>query len=181
MGNTIAALAVQLKEAASPEFKEYAGLVQKNAKALAEGLQKLGHEVVTGGSDNHLVLWDVRPKGLTGSKMEKILDYMHVTVNKNAIYGDKSALSPGGVRLGTAALTTRRMKEADMTQVASLLDRALQIAVKIQEQVGKKLMDFEVACKDNEDIKALDKEVYDMATSFYMPGWDIEGMKYHEA
>merc|ERR1711998_351196 len=129
MGNTIAALAVQLKEAASPEFKEYAGLVQKNAKALAEGLQKLGHEVVTGGTDNHMVLWDVRPKKLTGSKLEKILDYCNITVNKNTIYGDKNALSPGGVRLGTPALTTRRMKEKEMVQVAAFLDRACTIAL----------------------------------------------------
>merc|ERR1712166_1123428 len=86
--NTIAALAVQLKE------------------------------VVTGGTDNHLVLWDVRPKGVTGSKMEKILDVCHITVNKNTIYGDKSALTPGGVRLGACAVTTRRYTPENMATVA---------------------------------------------------------------
>merc|ERR1712216_452211 len=119
----------------------------------------------------------------TGSKMEKILDYMHVTVNKNAIYGDKSALSPGGVRLGTAALTTRRMYEADMKQVASIMDRACALAVKIQEEHGKKLKDFDEACKaqmaaEESELKALSNEVQKMASSFYMPGWDIDKHKY---
>jgi len=179
--NTIAALAVQLKEAATPEFKEYIVQVKKNAAAMAEGLQELGHEIVTGGTDNHLLLWDLRPKGVTGSKMEKILDYCGMTVNKNAIYGDKSALSPGGVRLGASALTTRRMVESDMKLVAGFLDRACTIALAIQEKVGKKLADFDVACKENDDVKVLAKDVSDMAKTYYMPGWDVETeMKYRD-
>jgi len=176
--NTIAALAVQLKEAATPEFKEYVEQVKKNSAALAEGLVELGHSIVTGGTDNHLCLWDLRPKGLTGSKMEKILDYCHITVNKNAIFGDKSALSPGGVRLGASALTTRRMTEGNMKEVAAFLDRGCSIALKIQEAVGKKLADFNVACKDNEEVAQLAKDVNDYAKQHYMPGWDIDAMKY---
>jgi glycine hydroxymethyltransferase len=176
--NTIAALAVQFKEAATPEFKAYAQQVKNNATALAQALIELGHSIVTDGTDNHLCLWDVRPKGLTGSKMEKILDYCQITVNKNAIYGDKSALSPGGVRLGTSALTTRRMTEEDMKRVAGFLDRGCKIALDIQAEVGKKLVDFDRACKDNAEVAALKADVNEMSKAYYIPGWNIEEMKY---
>merc|ERR1711907_123090 len=154
--------------------------VKKNAAALSAELEKLGHSIVTGGTDNHLLLWDLRPKQLTGSKIEKLLDYCNITVNKNAIFGDKSALSPGGVRLGTSALTTRRMAEAEMTQVAVFLDRACNIAIRIQDKVGKKLVDFEAACKDDEELATLSKEVMAFAKGFYIPGWDVETMKYKD-
>jgi len=178
--NTIAALAVQFKEAATPEFKDYQQQVKKNCCSLCEGLIELGHTVVTGGSDNHLMLWDLRPKGLTGSKMEKILDVCHITVNKNAIYGDKSALSPGGVRMGTPALTTRRMKEAEMKVVAGFLDRACTIALRIQAAGNKKIVDFEKACRVDEELQALEKDVCSFASQFYIPGWEIGEMKYQD-
>jgi len=111
--NTIAAIAVALKEASTPEFKEYIINIKKNTQALAESLKKRGYTMATGGSDNHLILWDVRPQGLVGSKMEKVLELASISVNKNTVPGDVSALSPGGVRLGTAALTSRHFKEAD--------------------------------------------------------------------
>merc|ERR1712086_28289 len=177
----IAGLACQLREVASPEFKAYIVQTRANAKQLGETLVAKGHALATGGTDNHLLLWDLRPKGVTGSKMEKILDYCGMTVNKNAIYGDKSALSPGGVRLGASALTTRRMVESDMKLVAGFLDRACTIALAIQEKVGKKLADFDVACKENDDVKVLAKDVSDMAKTYYMPGWDVETeMKYRD-
>merc|ERR1712216_436470 len=113
-------------------------------------------------------------------KLEKILDYCNITVNKNAIYGDKSALSPGGVRLGTPALTTRRMKEADMATVAGFLDQACTIAARIQGAVGKKLADFEAPCKTDEELAGLSKAVTAFASGFYMPGWDIETMRYKD-
>ena len=78
-----------------------------------------------GGTENHLLLWDLRPHGITGSKMEKICDAVHMTLNKNSILGDRSALSPGAVRIGTPALTTRGMTEADMKTVCLLLNPAL--------------------------------------------------------
>lgn len=78
---------------------------------------------------NHLVLWDLRPIGLTGSKIEKICDLAHITLNKNSVPGDKSATVPGGVRVGTNALTSRSMKEPEMEVVAEFLHRAVQIAV----------------------------------------------------
>lgn len=174
---TIAALAVQLKEVTTPVFKEYAAQVKRNSAALAAGLIARGHSVVTGGSDNHLCLWDLRPKGLTGSKMEKLLDACHITTNKNTVFGDKSALSPGGIRLGTCALTTRGFNEADMDQVAEILDRCCSIALRIQESAGKKLADFLVAMKGDAELEGIDKEVYDFATGRYMPGWNIEEMQ----
>jgi len=176
--NTIAALAVQLKEVATPEFKDYVKQVKKNCVTLCAELERLGHTIVTGGSDNHLLLWDLRPKGITGSKMEKILDVCNITVNKNTIYGDKSALTPGGVRLGTPALTTRRMKEVEMVKVAEFLDRACGIALRLQETSGKKLTDFEKACKQDAECKTLSNDVTTFASAFYIPGWDVETMKY---
>jgi glycine hydroxymethyltransferase len=81
---------------------------------LADELMKRGHKLITGGTDNQLMLLDVRPHTLTGSKFEKACDEVHITLNKNTIIGDKSAVTPGGVRIGTPAVTTRGYKEADM-------------------------------------------------------------------
>jgi len=90
-----------------------------------------GEKLITDGTDTHLVMWDLRPHGLTGSKVEKILDLAHMTTNKNSVVGDKSALTPGGIRLGTPALTTRGMLEADMQTVADFLHRCILLALKI--------------------------------------------------
>ena len=86
----IAGIATQLKEVACPEFKHYCQQVKKNAKQLASTLIEKGHKLVTNGTDNHLMLWDLRPHGLTGSKIEKASDYCHITLNKNTVAGDKS-------------------------------------------------------------------------------------------
>eukprot|EP00656_Telonema_subtile_P000531 TRINITY_DN10244_c0_g1_i2.p1 TRINITY_DN10244_c0_g1~~TRINITY_DN10244_c0_g1_i2.p1 ORF type:complete len:347 (+),score=93.87 TRINITY_DN10244_c0_g1_i2:218-1258(+) len=174
--NTIAALAVQLKEVKSDKFVAYAAKVIQNAQALCAGLIKRGHSVVTSGTDNHICLWDVRPKGVTGSKMEKILDHCHITVNKNTIYGDKSALTPGGVRLGSCAVTTRDYSEDDMDSVADLLDRSCAAALRIQEAVGKKLVDFVAAMVADDEVNAIKADVIKFGSTFYMPGWDIAEM-----
>ncbi|GBC00257.1 hypothetical protein RclHR1_00380025 [Rhizophagus clarus] len=171
--NAIAAVAVALKQAASPEFKQYAKQVRANAKALGEALVNYEYKLVTGGTDNHLILWDLRPLKLTGSKVEKICDMVNITVNKNSIHGDTNMLAPGGVRIGTSALTSRSFKEQDFVKVAEYLHRAVQIALSVQEKAGSKMMkDFVMACQDNEDIANLKKEVESFATSFPMPGFD---------
>ena len=103
----IGALAVALGDAMKPEFREYAKQIKRNASALADGLMKRGHKLVTDGTANHLILWDVRPHSLTGSKVEKTCDAVGITVNKNTIAGDKSAATPGGLRVGTPAVTSR--------------------------------------------------------------------------
>ena len=166
----IAGIATQLKEVATPAFKSYAAQIRANARALAEALTKHDYKLVTGGTDNHLVLWDVRPLGLTGSKVEKLCDMCHITVNKNAVHGDKSALSPGGVRIGTPACTTRGFVESDFHQVAEFLHRAAQLCIAIQGEVGKKLVDFTPAAEKSEAVAALAKDVHDFASRFEMPG-----------
>ena len=116
--------------------------MKANAKALANELMTRGHKLVTGGTDNHLLLLDVRPHGLTGSKLEKACDEVHITLNKNTIIGDKSAVTPGGVRIGTPAVTTRGYLEQDMKQVGAFIDEIVKISKGIQDKSGKKLKDF---------------------------------------
>jgi len=168
--NTIAAIAVALKEVNTSSFKEYAVQVRKNAKRMGEVLQSKGYTLQSGGTDNHLVLWDLRPQGITGSKVEKVCDAASITVNKNAVAGDVNAVAPGGVRLGSPALTSRGLKEADFEKIAGFLDRAVKITVTVQNTTGKKLQDFLNALHDNAEIKALREEVETFAKQFPMPG-----------
>jgi len=170
--NTIAGIAVALKEAASPEFKLYANQVCANAAALANALKSHGYKLVTDGTVNHLVLWDLRPVNLTGSKMEKICDACNITLNKNAVHGDVSAFTPGGVRIGTPALTSRSFKESDFIKIAGFLDRACQLALEIQSSTGKLMKDFVVALESSSKVKALKADVEAFAKSFPMPGFD---------
>merc|ERR1712228_866179 len=89
------------------DFVEYSKNVCTNAKVLAETLMAKGHKLASDGTDNHLVPWDLRPHGLTGSKVEKVCDAASISLNRNCVHGDASALSPGGVRIGTPSMTTR--------------------------------------------------------------------------
>ena len=118
----IASKAVCFKEAMQPEFKTYAEQIVKNCKALAEGLVKRGHKLVSGGTDNHVMLMDLREDGVTGKELEHNLDEVHITVNKNTIPGEP--LSPfvtSGIRIGTAAVTTRGLVEEDMDVIAECI------------------------------------------------------------
>jgi len=120
--HVIAAKAVCFKEALSPEFKEYGKNICDNAQALCKGLLDRGLSVVSGGTDNHLMLLDLRPQGLTGKEIEKLLDEAHITANKNTIPNDpKSPFVTSGIRLGTPAATTRGLKEEDFDQVAEAI------------------------------------------------------------
>jgi glycine hydroxymethyltransferase len=123
--NQIAAVATQLKEVQTQEFKEYMEQVRKNARALAEELMKLDYKIVTGGTDNHLFLVDLRNKGISGAEAEKKLEQVGISVNKNTIPGDKSALNPNGIRIGVAAVTTKDYKESDMFNVAMKIHNTL--------------------------------------------------------
>jgi len=134
--------------------------------------------MATGGTDNHLVLWDLKPQGITGSKFEKICDEVCITLNKNTVPGDKSAVTPGGVRIGSPAMTTRKMKEAEFEQIALFLDEALKIALEVQKESGSALKDFVSALRTNSDVKALKNKVNQFATTFPMPGFDPSAMKY---
>ncbi|AFV75407.1 glycine/serine hydroxymethyltransferase [Thermus oshimai JL-2] len=124
--HVIAGKAVAFFEALQPEFKEYSRLVVENAKRLAQELAERGYRIVTGGTDNHLMLVDLRPKGLTGKEAEERLDAVGITVNKNAIpFDPKPPKVTSGIRIGTPAITTRGFTPEEMPKVAELIDRAL--------------------------------------------------------
>jgi glycine hydroxymethyltransferase len=124
--HVIAAKAVCFKEALAPEFKDYARRVVVNARALAGGLASHGFQIVSGGTDNHLMLVDLRNRNLTGKVAQLSLDTAAITVNKNTV--PKETQSPfvtSGIRIGTSAVTTRGMGEREMTRIAALIDRVL--------------------------------------------------------
>jgi len=170
----IAGLCTQLKEVATPQFKLYAKQVKANAAALCAFLVEKGYKLATGGTENHLMLWDLRPLGLTGSKVEKVFEEMHITLNKNAVHGDVSAMAPGGVRIGAPAMTSRGLREDDFRQIGDFLHRGLQLATKTQAKTGKKLVDFLKALKEDKEtldsLNALKAEVEAWAGKFPMPG-----------
>jgi len=152
--HVIAAKAVAFGEVLRPEFKTYAAQIVSNAKALAESLQEAGYRLVSGGTDNHLMLVDVFQKGILGSEAEAALGKAGITVNKNAIpYDTNPPLKPSGIRIGTPALTTRGMKEAEMSVIGRWIAEALE--------------------KRNDDA-ALDRirgEVAEMANHFPLYAW----------
>ena len=124
--HVIAAKAVALGEALKPEFKAYQAQVVRNAKALCEGMKKNGFRIVSGSTDNHLMLVDLQPKGITGKDVSDLLDHGGITVNKNAIpFDTQSPFKAGGIRLGTPAVTTRGMKEDEMFDIANLIEEAI--------------------------------------------------------
>ncbi|HLZ47612.1 MAG TPA: serine hydroxymethyltransferase [Candidatus Limnocylindria bacterium] len=151
--HVIAGKAVALKEAATPEFKVYAKQIRANARTLAASLTKAGLRVVSGGTDNHLMLVDVRPMSLTGKGAEKLLDAVGITVNKNTIpYDPQKPGTASGIRIGTPAVTTRGMREAEMERIGSLIARALREG------------------KDETIAKQIADEVLDLTRRFPVPG-----------
>lgn len=136
--HVIAAKAVCFHEALQPEFKEYQKQIVLNAKALADGLQNQGFRLVSGGTDNHLMLIDVKSKGLTGKEAEKMLDDANVTVNKNTIpFETESPFVTSGIRIGTPAVTSRGMKEAEMKEIAAIFETVL---LKKEETAAKEMV-----------------------------------------
>jgi glycine hydroxymethyltransferase len=150
--HVIAAKAVSFLEALSPDFKTYARAIVKNAQALAAALVKRGYAIVSGGTDSHLMLVDLRPKGLTGKDAEQLLDRAAITVNKNTIPGDpQSPFVTSGIRLGTSALTTRGFGVVEMDRVADLLDTVL-------------------TKRDDATVATVKKEVRELADAFPLYG-----------
>jgi len=124
--HVIAAKAVALKEALAPEFKEYQGRVAKNAKKLAEEMIKKGFRIISGGTDNHLMLIDLANKNITGKEAEEALNKARITVNKNVIpYDERSATITSGIRLGTPCVTTRGMGEAEMVEISDVISAVI--------------------------------------------------------
>ncbi|KAI8467850.1 MAG: serine hydroxymethyltransferase 3 [Monoraphidium minutum] len=174
--HTISALAVALKMANTEEFRGYQRQVVANCKALAARLTKLGYTIVSGGTDNHLVLVDLKPNGIDGSRVQSVLDLVSITLNKNSVPGDKSAMTPGGMRIGTPALTTRGFGEAEFERVAEFIARAVDIAKDCQAQTPApgKLKEFKAYLEgeggQRKDIRKLKEEVEALASAFPMPG-----------
>jgi glycine hydroxymethyltransferase len=124
--HVIAGKAVAFGEALRPEFKQYAAQIRRNARALAEGLLAQGLSLVSGGTDNHLMLVDLRSTGLTGAQAQRALDKAAITVNKNAIPDDpQPPMKTSGIRIGTPAVTTRGMREHEMAQIAAWIGEVL--------------------------------------------------------
>ena len=124
--HVIAAKAVAFREAQTPEWRAYQGQIVRNARALAEALMARGFRLVSGGTDTHLMLVDLTPRGITGKDAQEALDRAWITVNKNGIpFDTRGPMVTSGVRIGTPAVTTRGMKEAEMAQIAALIDRVL--------------------------------------------------------
>merc|ERR1719343_1599891 len=114
----------------------------KNAKALGESLKGRGFNLVSGGTDNHLLLVDLRSKGVNGNKAEILCEQASIVLNKNTIPGDKSAMTPSGLRVGAPAMTSRGLMEEDFVKVGEFIGEAVDIASEVQKQSGPKLVDF---------------------------------------
>ncbi|CAN1170652.1 Serine hydroxymethyltransferase 3, chloroplastic [Linum perenne] len=174
--HTIGGLAVCLKHAQTPSFQTYQKQVISNCRALAQRLGELGYKLVSGGSDNHLVLADLRPMGVDGARVEKILDLASITLNKNSVPGDKSALMPGGIRIGSPAMTTRGFKEREFVATADFIHEGVQLTLEAKSlATGTKLQDFlkfvaspEFPLKDK--LLDLQKRVEALTTQFPIPG-----------
>jgi len=124
--HTTAAIAVALAEAATPEFKEYGRQIVRNAKALAEGLLAYGFDLVTGGTDNHLILIDMTNKGVTGKQASRALARAGIETNANTVpYDPRRPFDPSGVRIGTPSVTSRGMKEVEMQRIAAWIDQVV--------------------------------------------------------
>jgi glycine hydroxymethyltransferase len=147
--HVIAAKAVAFGELLSDEFTTYITQVQKNAQAMAAAFVAKNYHIISGGTDNHLMLIDLRNKNITGKKAQETLDRAHITLNKNAVpYDDKSPFVTSGIRVGVPAITTRGMKEKDMQTVVDFIDRVLmdidneETIAAVKEEVGKFMDQF---------------------------------------
>ncbi|MFN0033243.1 MAG: serine hydroxymethyltransferase [Flavobacteriales bacterium] len=155
--HVIAAKAVAFAEALQPSFKSYSEQVMKNAKALSSALISRGYEIVSGGTDNHCFLLDLRNKNITGKEADAALISAHITVNKNMVpFDDKSPMVTSGIRIGTPAVTTRGMKESEMEMIADLIDEALMNRM------------------DNAYLKAVSRRVNDMMHSYKLFASDLQ-------
>jgi len=151
--HTIAAKAVAFEEAARPDFKTYAAQIVKNAKALADELLSYGFQLVSGGTDNHLILIDLTNKNVTGKEMQSACDIVGISLNKNTVPGEKrSPFDPSGIRLGTPAVTTRGMKEKEMKKIAQWLAKTVE------------------HIHDQEALLRIKKEIQEFSLQFPVPG-----------
>ena len=129
--HTITALATALKQAATPSFRQYQEQVLSNSQAFATAMTSRGYSLVSGGTENHLLLVDLKPAGIDGARVESVLELASIALNKNTVPGDKSAFIPGGIRVGTPALTSRGFEEQHFEQVAEFIHRGVGLAKEV--------------------------------------------------
>jgi glycine hydroxymethyltransferase len=157
--HTTAGIAVALHEAAQPSFRGYAAQVVANAKALAEALLAKGYDLVSGGTDNHLLLVDLTSKGIAGKPAAKALDRAGMELNFNSVpFDPRRPFDPSGIRLGTPAVTTRGLTEEHMPPLAAWMDEAIAAAAK----------------DDDETLDRIAGEVRDLLSAYPIPGWSPE-------
>jgi glycine hydroxymethyltransferase len=157
--HTTAAIAVALREASQPSFRSYAAQVVANAKALAEGLLERGYDLVSGGTENHLLLVDLTSKGIAGKPAAKALDRAGIELNFNAVpFDPRRPFDPSGIRLGTPALTTRGLTEEHMPQLAAWMDESITAAVK----------------EDDATQDRIASEIRSLLSAYPIPGWTLE-------
>ncbi|MEQ2211582.1 hypothetical protein XENOCAPTIV_007871, partial [Xenoophorus captivus] len=157
--------------ASTPMFKQYIAQILLNAKAMASALLRKDYTLVSGGTDNHLVLVDLRPRGIDGARAERVLELVSITANKNTCPGDKSALTPGGLRL---ALTSRQFKESDFEKVVDFFDEGIQIALTVKKKTGNLASFKSFLLKDPDTVKLIAElrhRVELFARPFPMPGF----------
>ena len=163
----IAALATQLKEVNTDEFKKYIIDVKKNSKYLVNKLKEQDFQLSTNGTDTHIILVDLSNFGITGSKMEKVCKLVNISLNKNTVYGDKSTLSPSGIRIGTSCMTTREMPLDGWNKLAIWLKKCVNICISRQLIFGKKLKDFNRDIEKDGEIIHLKQEIINYSKTLY--------------
>ena len=183
--HTIAALATTLKQAKSAEFVDYQKQVMSNSAHFADTLAGLGYDMVSGGTSNHLVLVNLKKsKSIDGARVERVLELANIATNKNTVPGDVSALTPGGIRMGAPALTSRGLKEADFAKVAEFFDRAVKITVDAKAAVGPKIKDFRAhfakGAAAEPALVQLKDDVTAFAQQFPTVGFEEDTMRYPE-
>lgn len=183
--HTITALATALKQANTPEFKAYQERVVANARAFSDAMVARGYSLVSGGTDNHMVVVDTKKsKGIDGARVESVFDLINISLNKNTVPTDTSALVPSGVRVGSPALTSRGFDEADFADVARFIDAGVSIALEVAaeaRETGKTLKAFKSVLAGGAraaEITALQSEVAEFAKSFPTVGFAEDEMRY---
>merc|ERR1719225_458569 len=174
--HAIAAIGVAMQQATTPAFRTYQETVVANAQALCKNLKDLGYKIVTDGTDNHIVLVDLRTVKLSGKKAERILEDVGISVNKNTVPGDKSAMNPSGIRFGTPPLTTRKVQPEHIPKIVDFIHKAWTLALEVQSISGPKLVSWKNELKTNltitAKVSALKAEIETFALQFPLPGHD---------
>lgn len=173
--HTISALAVALKQTQAPEYKEYQQNVVENAAIFANQLASRGFKLVSDGTDTHLILIDLRSKNIDGARVEAVLERINIAANKNTVPGDKSALFPSGLRVGTPAMTTRGFGESEYDKVSDYFQKAVEISLRLKENetggnAKEMLASFKALADGDEEVKAVGEEVAAWAGSYPVPG-----------